>query len=211
MSEPDKLHYVRIPKGMGGRAEMTRMTYVLAGKPYVDVFWALSDAAQGVRGKNPFLQYPFVETPNGRIIYQTLAIMHHVAHGTPAWPAEPEALTDALAVAMGVYDLYQAFAAFSADDVVARQKFEQRRAPQHLRALDEIYTGRSFAAGGEPSFADCMVHEGIAWCVRRNEVCARIVESSAGLRAFMERFEAIALIRDFMSRQSAARERDDTL
>lgn len=68
MTQPDRIHYVRIPKGQGGRAEMTRMTYVLAGKPYVDVFWSFQDAREAVTGKNPFKQFPFVETSNGKTI-----------------------------------------------------------------------------------------------------------------------------------------------
>src|SRR5262249_10406934 len=115
----DKLHYPRIPKGQGARAEMVRLVYVLAGKPYVDVLWPRAELPQAVAGKNPFLQFPFVETPDGRIIYQAIAIMHHAAHGTPAWPSDPDRLTDALAVAIGGYDLYQAFAGFTADDLVA--------------------------------------------------------------------------------------------
>src|SRR5258706_8263229 len=142
----DKLHYLRIPKGHGARAEMVRLVYVLAGKPYIDVFTTFAEAGKTVAGKNPFKQFPFVETANGRHIYQALAIMHHVAHGTPAWPSDPDRLTDALAVAMGGYDLYQAFGGFSADDAVAKKKFEERRAPQYMGGLDEIYATRSFAA-----------------------------------------------------------------
>src|SRR5260221_6894574 len=81
----DKVHYLRIPKGHGARAEMVRLVYVLAGKPYIDVFTTFAEAGKTVAGKNPFKQFPFVETSNGRHIYQALAIMHHVAHGTPAW------------------------------------------------------------------------------------------------------------------------------
>src|SRR5258705_9356579 len=94
----DKVHYIRIPKGQGAGAEMVRLVYVLADRPYVDVLWPRAEAAQAVAGKNPFLQFPFVETPNGNIVYQTMAIMHHAAQGTPAWPSDPTRLTDALAV-----------------------------------------------------------------------------------------------------------------
>lgn len=41
----DRLHYLRIPDGVGGRAEMIRMTYVLAGRPYVDVLHSFGEAA----------------------------------------------------------------------------------------------------------------------------------------------------------------------
>src|SRR5262245_46980822 len=95
-SSADKLHYIRIPKAQGGRAESVRMAYVLAGKPYLDVLWGRGEVAQGVAG-NPFKQFPLVETPSGRRIYQSLAIMHHAAHGTAAWPSDPSHLTDALA------------------------------------------------------------------------------------------------------------------
>src|SRR5580765_7505275 len=116
----DKLHYVRIPKGQGARAEQLRLVYVLAGKPYEDVLHTFAEAGPAVTGKNPFKQFPFIETPSGQRVYQTLAIMHHVAHGTPAWPSDPKALTDALAVAMGGYDLYQWFGSFAADDLPAK-------------------------------------------------------------------------------------------
>src|SRR5262245_2162314 len=99
-SNADKLHYIRIPKGQGGRAEMARLVYVLAGKPYVDVLHTFAEAAQAVAGKNPFKQFPFVETAGGAFIYQTLAIMHHAAHGTPAWPSDPAKFTEVLAVAI---------------------------------------------------------------------------------------------------------------
>src|SRR5260221_13957171 len=112
----DKIHYIRIPKGVGGRAEMVRMAYVLAGKPYVDVFWARGEASQAVGGKNPFKQFPFVETPTGAHIYQTLAIMHHASQGTPAWPSDPARLTEALSVAPGGYDPYPAFGGVAAAD-----------------------------------------------------------------------------------------------
>ena len=207
----DKIHYLRIPNAIGGRAEMCRMGYILAGRPYVDVFWPMSQASEATSGKNPFRQFPFVETPSGEIVYQTLAILYRATEGTAAWPADPARLTQALAVAMGAYDLYQAFGAFAADDLVAKKKFEERRAPQYFRALDEIYADRSFAAGDAPTFADCMVREGVAWCARRNDVCRELLKASAGLGAFMERFEALPAIRDFMSRQSAAREKDDTV
>jgi glutathione S-transferase len=207
----DKIHYLRIPKGQGARAEMVRLVYVLANKPYADALWPRAEAAQAVAGKNPFLQFPFVETPAGRIIYQAIAIMHHAAHGTSAWPSDPDRLTDALAVAIGGYDLYQAFAGFSADDVVAKKRFEEKRAPQYLGGLGQIYAARPFAAGEVPSFADAVAHEAIAWVVRRNEVCRALVESNPALTGFLARFRAIPAVRDFMARQAAARERDDSV
>src|SRR5262245_49598609 len=141
----DKLHYVRLPNAQGGRAEMVRMCYVLSGRPYIDVLHAMEDAPDAVSGKNPFRQFPFVETPDGEVVYQTLAIMYHAAQGTSAWPAEPAALTRALSVAMGGYDLYQAFGAFAADDTAGRSKFEHKQAPKLFGALAEIYADREFA------------------------------------------------------------------
>lgn len=210
-AEPDKLNYIRIPKGFGARAEMVRMTYALAERPYVDVFWSYAEAREAVQGKNPFNQFPFVETANGRIVYQTLAIMHHAAHGTAAWPNDPERLTEALSIAMGGYDLYQAFGGFAADDLAAKKKFEERRAPQFLSGLAQIYSARTFAGGNAPTFADCIVHQAVAWVVRRNDVCKGIFESSPGLIAFRERFEALPKIREFMQRQAKAREADDSV
>jgi glutathione S-transferase len=207
----DKLHYIRIPKAQGGRAEMVRMVYELAGRPYVDVLTTAADIAKTVTGKNPFKQFPFVETPSGAVIFQALAIMHHAAHGTPAWPNEPDRLTEALEVAIGGYDLYQAFAGFSADDLAAKKKFEERRAPQYFGGLGEIYGKRPFAAGNVVSFADCIAHEAMAWCVRRNEASRRLFESSPELVAFRSRFEAIPVIREFIARQAAAREKDDSV
>ncbi len=207
----DKIHYIRISKGQGGRAEMVRMGYVLAGKPYVDVLWSRAEFAQAVTGKIPFRQFPFVETPSGACVYQTLAIMHHAGHGTPAWPSDPARLTDALAVAGGAYDLYQAFGAFAADDLVAKKKFEERRAPQYIGGLGEIYAARSFAAGDVATFADCMAHEAIGWCVRRNEASRHLFEANRSLGAFFDRFRAIPAIREFLARQAAAREKDDAV
>src|SRR5262245_41735513 len=158
----DKIHYARIPKGHGGRAEMVRLTYVLAGKPYVDVLWPFEQVQQSGAKENPFKQLPVVETPSGAYIYQTLAIMQHAAHGTPVWPSEPDRLTNALSAAMGGYDLYQAFGAFPADDLVAKKKFEDKRAPQLMNGLGQIYASRAFAAGDAPTFADCIVVEAIA-------------------------------------------------
>jgi hypothetical protein len=136
MSTPDKLHHLRIANSVGGRAEMTRMVYVLAVRPYVDVLHPLDQAREAVAGKNPYKQYPFVETASGQVVYQTMAIMHHAAHGTPAWPADPEKLTQALQVAMGGYDLYQWFGSFAADDLPAKKKFEENRAPHDIHAGD---------------------------------------------------------------------------
>lgn len=211
MSTPDKLYYLHIPNGLGGRAEMVRMTYVLAGRAYQDVFCSFADAAATVKGKNPFKQFPFVETASGEVRYQALAIMHHAAHGTPAWPAEPAALTRALAVGIGAYDLYQAFGGFSADDPVAKKKFEERRAPQYFAGLAEIYGETKFAAGDAPSFADCIAHQAIAWCVRRNDVCKALLEASPALLAFRDRFESIPAIRSFMERQATARATDPSV
>lgn len=208
---PDKLHYLKIPKGHGGRAEMVRMAYVLAGAPYVDVLWSFDQARAAVSGKNPFNQFPFVETPSGEHIYQTLAIMHHAAHGTAAWPSDPEALTRALSVALGAYDLYQAFGGFPADDAVAKKKFEDKRAPQLFGALDEIYAGRSFAAGTTPTFADCVARESVSWCVRRNDVCRALLADKPNLAAFIQRFDALPPIAEFLSRQAAARATDDSV
>src|SRR5687767_1493512 len=117
----DKLHYIRIPNAHGGRAEMVRLVYVLAQRPYVDVLCTFEQAPRSAVTKNPFKQFPVVETPSGAYIHQTLAIMHHAAHGTPAWPSDPERLTDAIAVGMGGYDLYQWFGGFSADDLAAKK------------------------------------------------------------------------------------------
>ena len=213
MNQPtaDKLHYVRIPKGQGGRAEMVRLVYVLSGKPYVDVLWTFEQVAQSAVGKNPIKQFPVVETPNGTHVYQTLAIMHHAAHGTPAWPSDPNRLTDALAVAMSGYDLYQWFGSFSADDLAAKKKFEEKRAPQFMQGLGEIYASRSFAAGDAATFADCIVAEALGWCVRRNDASRRLFETNAALVAFHHRFDAIPAIRAFRARQSAARESDDSV
>lgn len=209
--EADKLHYVRIPGGKGGRAEMVRMVYALAGRPYQDVLHDFTGARAAVEGKNPFKQFPFVETTDGRVLYQALAIMHHAAHGTPAWPSDPVALTRALSVAMGAYDLYQAFAGFRADDEAAKQKFEEKQAPKYFEALAEIYAGSAFACGNAPCFADCMVYEGVSWCVRRNERCAKLLENLAPLVAFRQRFEAFPAIAEFRARQAAAREQDDAV
>jgi glutathione S-transferase len=208
---PDKLYYLRIAKAHGARAEMVRMVYVLADKPYVDVFTTFAEAPQTVAGKNPFRQFPFIETPDGRRIYQTLAIMHHVAHGTPAWPSDPARVTEALSIAIGGYDLYQAFAGFSADDLAAKKKFEEKRMPQYFGGLDDIYSKRTFATGDTPTFADCIVHQAVAWCLRRNEVSRRVFAEKLALTAFQARFEAIPEIRAFMTRQAAARERDDSV
>jgi glutathione S-transferase len=207
----DKIHYLRIPQAHGARAEMVRMAYVLAGRPYVDVFHARTEAAQAVTGNNPFKQFPFVETSSGKRVYQTIAIMHHASHGTPAWPSDPARLTDALAVAMGGYDLYQAFGGFAADDMVAKKRFEERRAPQFFGALDEIYSKGAFAAGDTPTFADCIVHEAVAWCVRRNDACRNLLEAKPHLAAFVARFRALPAIRDFMARQAALRANDDSI
>src|SRR5260221_14065890 len=171
----DKIHYLRIPQGLGARAEMVRMAYVLAGKPYIDVFHARAEASQAVTGNNPFKQFPFVETPNGTRLYQTIAIMHHAAHGTPAWPSDPDRLTDALAVAMGGYDLYQAFGGFAADDMVAKKRFEERRAPQYFGALDEIYSKRLFAAGEKASVAHRLLPATGASCAPSHEECRRVL------------------------------------
>ncbi len=207
----DTLHYVHIPKAVGGRAEMVRMTYVLAGRPYVDSITSFAAAQGTVSGKNPFKQFPFVVTPSGESIFQTIAIMHHAAHGTSAWPSDPAQLTHALSVALGAYDLYQAFGGFSADDAVAREKFEGRRAPQFFGALGEIYAARPFAAGETPTFADCIAHESVAWCLRRNEVCRGLLATNEPLTGFMARFTGIPVIRAFMERQAAARLIDDSL
>ena len=71
--EADKLYYVRLPGAQGGRAEMVRLVYVLAGKPYVDVVAPMAEAAVAVVGKNPFKQFPYVETPTGASVYQAMA------------------------------------------------------------------------------------------------------------------------------------------
>ncbi|MCC6899839.1 MAG: glutathione S-transferase family protein [Polyangiaceae bacterium] len=207
--QADKLHYLKIPDAQGGRAEGVRMVYVLAGKPYVDVFGTFETARAGVTGKNPYLQYPFVETPSGEVIYQTLAIMHHAGHGTPAWPSDPAALTRALSVALGGYDLYQAFGGFTADDLAAKKKFEERRLPQYFGALDEIYASRDFAASSAPCFADCIAREAVAWCVRRNDAARALLEQKPGLAAFQRRFDAFPAIAAFLDRQAAARTADN--
>lgn len=208
---PDKLHYLRIPDGHGGRAEMVRMVYVMAGAPYVDVLSPFAEARAAVDGKNPFKQFPFVETPSGEFIYQTLAIMHHAAQGTSAWPSDPSMLTKALSVAMGGYDLYQAFGGFSADDAAAKQKFEERRMPQYFGALDGVYATRSFAAGETPCFADAVVRESVAWCVRRNERSKAELGERRALGQFMERFDAVPAIAQFLERQAAARATDNSI
>ena len=208
---PDQLHYLRLPNARGARAEKVRLCYVLAGKPYVDVLHAIPDAATAVGGKNPFRQFPFVQTPSGKIIYQTLAIMHHAAHGTPAWPSDPEQLTTALSVAMGGYDLYQAFAGFAADDLNAKKRFEEKRAPQYLNALGEIYAKTPFAIGETPCFADCIVHEAVAWVARRNDVSRNLFEANAALVTFQKRFETLPAVAAFMQRQALARETDNSV
>jgi glutathione S-transferase len=207
----DKLNYLRIPKGQGGRAEMLRMTYVLAGKPWTDVLHTFSDLPAAVRGKNPFRQMPFVETPDGEVIVQTLAIMHHAGHGTRAWPSEPRVLTRALSVGMGGYDLYQWFGGFPSDDLAAKKRFEGRRAPQFFSALAEIYQERAFAIGDTPTFADCIVHQAVSWCVRRNEVCRELLAANPALGEFLARFGAVPEIAAFMERQALAREADDSV
>jgi glutathione S-transferase len=181
-----------------------RLVYVLAGRPYEDVLHQFADA-QAVGSKNPFRQFPIIETASGQVVYQSLAIMHHAAHGTSAWPSEPDALTRALSVALGGYDLYRAFAGFSADDPAAKKKFEERRAPQYLRGLSAIYASTPFATGDTPTFADCITYEAIAWVVRRNEVCKALLEQHPSLVEFRARFSALPKIRAFMERQAAAR------
>lgn len=209
--EPDKLHYLKIPNAEGGRAEGVRLVYVLAEKPYVDVYASFETAKSVVEGKNPFKQYPFVETPSGELIYQTLAIMHHAGHGTSAWPADPAALTRALSVALGGYDLYQAFGAFPADDVVAKQKFEERRLPQYFGALDQIYASRDFAAGKTPCFADCIVREAVWWCVRRNDAARALFAEKKALSAFKQRFDALPPVAAFLKSQADKRAVDNSL
>jgi glutathione S-transferase len=210
-SAPDKIVYVKIPDGHGGRAEMVRMVYALAGKPYEDVFVSFEEARSAVEGKNPFKQFPFVETANGELVYQTLAIMCHAAHGTPAWPSDPGQLTQALSVALGAYDLYQAFGAFPANDEVAKQKFEGRRLPQFFSALDEIYSKRDFATGATPTFADCIAHQAVAWCVRANDAARAMLADKPSLVAFQKRLEAVPAIKAFMAKQSAARATDGSV
>jgi glutathione S-transferase len=137
--------------------------------------------------------------------------MHHAAQGTPVWPSDPARLTEALAVAMGGYDLYQWFGSFPANDLAAKKKFEEKRAPQFMSGLDEIYAARPFATGDAPTFADCIVDEAVAWCVRRNEASRHVFESKAALVAFHQRFNAIPEVHAFRGRQAAAREKDDSV
>jgi glutathione S-transferase len=184
---------------------------VLAGKPYVDVLHTRDAVAAAVAGRNPFKQLPFVITPGGDVIIQTLAIMHHAGHGTSAWPAAPAQLTRALGVAVGAYDLFQAFGAFPADDLVAKKKFEERRAPQYLTGLGALYEASPFAAGDVPCFADCLADEALAWVVRRNDVCRGLYEARPSLVAFRERFAAVPAVGAFKAKQTAARAVDDSV
>lgn len=211
MTAPDKLHYVRIPQAFGARAEAVRMTYVLAGKPWTDVLHTFAEVAGSVAARNPYRQLPVVETPSGELIYQSIAIMHHVGHGTRAWPSDPKDLTQALSVAMGGYDLYQWFGSFSGDDAAAKKKFEERRAPQFFRALGQIYADRAFATGDVPTFADCLTYEAVRWCVRRNEVCRELLASNDSLKAFQSRFEGLPEMDAFLKRQALARQSDDSV
>jgi glutathione S-transferase len=80
-----------------------------------------------------------------------------------------------------------------------------------MGGLGQIYGARPFAAGDAPSFADCIAHEAVSWCVRRNEASRAIFESSPALTAFVERFRALPAVREFMARQAAAREKDDAV
>ena len=161
--------------------------------------------------RNPFKQFPFMVTADGQTVYQALAIMHHAAQGTPAWPSDPATFERALSVAMGAYDLYQHIGGFTADDAVAKQKFEEKRAPQFFSALGEIYATRKFAAGDAPTFADCIAHQAITWCARRNDVCRDLLAKNDALRAFVDRFESIPAIAAFMKRQAEARAVDDSV
>jgi glutathione S-transferase len=190
---------------------MVRLTYVVAGKPWTDVLHPFAELPAAVRGKNPFKQLPYVETAEGDIVWQTLAIMHHVGRGTSAWPSDPRALTEALAVGMGGYDLYQWFGGFAADDAPAKKRFEGRRAPQFFNGLGEIYGQRRFATGEVPTFADCIVYEAVGWCARRNDVCRELLAATPALSDFMARFAAVPELAAFMARQAAAREVDDSV
>lgn len=206
----DRLHYVRLPNAQGGRAEMVRLCYVLAGRRFENVFWDLSEARERAAQHNPFKQFPFIETADGRTLYQTLAIMHHASEGTSMWPSGP-ALTRALAVAMGAYDLYQAFGGFLATDLAAKQKFEEKQAPKYFVGLEGMYAESAFATGEGPSFADCIAHEAIDWCVRRNEASRALFEQSSALKAFVERFRALPAVQEFRAAQAAARQVDNTV
>jgi glutathione S-transferase len=189
---------------------MCRMVYVLAERPYEDVFHGPETRAEAT-SKSPFRQFPFVETPDGEILAQSLAIMHRAAQRTSAWPSDPEALTRALSIAMGAGDLYQAFATFRADDIEARKRFEEKRAPQFLDGLSTLYADRRFAAGSVPTFADCVAYEAVAWCVRRNDRCKELLEQRAPLGDFMGRFSSWPSIAAFIERQAAARLKDDSV
>jgi len=206
----DELHYVRIPGAQGGRAEMVRLCFALAGKPWKDVLHAREEFVTAGQ-RNPFRQFPYLVAASGEVVPQSMAIMHHAAHGTSAWPSDPAALTRALVVAQGAYDLYQAFGGFAADDLAAKKRFEERRAPQYLGALAAVYAERPFAAGETPSFADCIAREAIDWCVRRNDVAKALFEGHPSLVAFKARFEAIPSVAAFIARQTAARAADDSV
>ena len=206
----DTLHYVRFPGSFGGRAEMVRYCFVLAGKPWQDALHAREEFMTAGQ-RNPYRQFPYLVTEGGEVLPQSMAIMAHAAHGTSAWPSDAASLTKALAVAQGAYDLYQAFGGFAADDLVAKKKFGERRAPQYFGALAAIYAERPFAAGETPSFADCIAREAIAWCVRKNDVCKGLLEQHASLGAFVARFDAIPAIAAFQAKQAAARATDDEI
>jgi len=206
----DELHYVRISGAQGGRAEMVRLCFVLAGKPWKDVLHPREEFATAGQ-RNPYKQFPYLVTASGELVPQSMAIMHHAAHGTAAWPSDPLALTRALVVAQGAYDLYQAFGGFAADDLVAKKRFEERRAPQYMAALASIYADRPDAACETPSFADCNAREGIGWGGRRNDVAKGLFEGHPSLVAFKARFEAIPAIAAFIARQAAARAADDSV
>ena len=77
-----------------------------------------------------------------------------------------------LTVAQGAYDLYQAFGGFAADDLVAKKKFEEKRAPQYFAALAQIYGSRPFATGEVPTASApqdccCWRHRGMRRWRRR--------------------------------------------
>jgi len=143
----DKIHYLRIPQGLGARAEMVRMAYVLAGKPYVDVFHARAEASQAVTGNNPFKQFPFVETPNGTRLYQT-----HRHHGTTRRtgrrPGRGIPIADRRARrGDGRPTISTRRSAGSQPTTRSRKSGSKKGAPRsYFGALDEIYSKRLFAA-----------------------------------------------------------------
>eukprot|EP00667_Euglena_gracilis_P021222 EG_transcript_23191 len=208
-----------------GLGEKVRLALILAGIPFDDKRVSFADWPK----LKPTVKYGVlpVMTMDGKEIYQSEAMLRYIGRLHPnLYPADKVlAIDEAIGL---INDFYRAMSPMfaivmrpatlgypedfpkteegQAASKAMRERFVATDLPQFLGYFEALLEGHSFAAGDEPTIADCMLIPALRNVIsgQLNHVPTTCLDGHPKIKAYIDRFLAIPVVKHHYDEQEKA-------